>query len=78
VPAAGWSQLQLYGLDPDAPYARVGRMGAAWLAARADRRVVAIDSVAVHLVTRTASRLRILRGEPDQGAVLAWELCKAA
>jgi hypothetical protein len=71
--SAGWSLLQLYGLDPDAPRARVGRMGAAFLACMPGRQVIAVDDRAITVVTRTASRLRIFRGD-GAGAVLAWEL----
>jgi hypothetical protein len=72
--AAGWSLLQLYGLDPVAPYARIGPIGGAFVASLRAHRVVAVDAAAIHLVTRTASRLQIYRGEIDDGAVLAWEL----
>jgi hypothetical protein len=70
--AAGWSLEQLYGVDPDAPYARVGRLGAAFLAGLRGHRVVAVDATVIRLVTRTSSRLSIRRGEPDPGVVLAW------
>jgi hypothetical protein len=32
--AAGWSALDLYGVHPRAPYARLTAMGAVWLIAR--------------------------------------------
>ena len=73
--AAGWSLEQLYGVDPDAPRARVGRLGAAFLVALRAHQVVEIDHVGMLLVTRTSARLRILRGKPDSDAVLAWTLC---
>jgi hypothetical protein len=73
--SAGWSLMQLYGLDPKAPRARVGRMGAAFLASMPGRRVIAVDDKAITMVTRTSARLRIYRAEQDAGAVLAWELC---
>jgi hypothetical protein len=72
--AAGWSLLQLYGLDPVAPYSRVGRMGAAFLASLRSHRVIRVDTHLIRVVTRTAARLSIYR--PENGAVLAWELCK--
>jgi predicted transglutaminase-like cysteine proteinase len=37
-----------------------------------------VDAAAVHLVTRTSARLRIVRGEPDQSVVLAWSLCSSS
>lgn len=72
--AAGWSVVQLYGLDPDAPHARLSRMGGAWLACMPGRQVIAVDDRAITVVMRTASRLRIYRGDGDQEAVLAWTL----
>jgi hypothetical protein len=74
--AAGWSNIALYGLSRTAPYADLSRMGAAWLAARDDRCVTAVDGAAIHLTTRTAARLRIFRSEPDEGAVLPWQLVR--
>jgi hypothetical protein len=71
--AAGWSDAQLFGLDPVAPRARLSRMGAAFLACTPGRQVISVDPKAIHLVARTASRLRIYRDD-DQGAVLAWEI----
>jgi hypothetical protein len=65
--------VQLYGLDPVAPRARVGRMGAAFLACMPGRQVIAVDDKAITMMTRTSSRLRVYRSEPDEGAVLAWE-----
>jgi hypothetical protein len=69
---AGWSDVQLLGLDPDAPYARVGRMGAAWLACTGAHCVVSVDPVAIRVVARTAARHSIYR--PAAGGVLAWNL----
>jgi len=70
--ACGWSLVQLYGLSlAAAPRADLSRMGAAWLAARDDRRVTTVDGKAI-----TVARLRIFRGEPDSAAVLAWTLCR--
>ena len=70
--AIGWTAEQLYGLDSDAPYTRVGRMGAAFLACLREHRVIAVDAVAVRVVASTAARLSIYR--PEGGAVLAWKL----
>jgi hypothetical protein len=49
-------------------------MGAAFLVALRGHQVVEVGAEAITVVTRTAARLRIFRGEPDQGAVLAWEI----
>ena len=89
--AAGWSDLQLFGLDPVVPRRRINRMGGAWLASMPGRQVIAVDDKAVTMVTSTSARLRIYRvssfstaregekidtSDSDQGAVLAWELCR--
>jgi hypothetical protein len=62
----------LYGVDADAPYARVGRLGAAFLACMRAHRVVAVDTMAIRVVTRTAARLSAYR--PGPGGVLVWSL----
>jgi hypothetical protein len=73
--SAGWSLVQIYGLDPDAPRARLSRMGGAFLASLRAHHVIEIDAERIRVVTRTAARLSIYRPEP--GAVLAWELCQS-
>jgi hypothetical protein len=72
---AGWSDVQLFGLDPVAPRARLSRMGGAFVACLRAHRVVAVDAEAVRVVSRTASRLSVYR--PEGGGVLAWELDRA-
>jgi hypothetical protein len=74
--AAGWSDVQLFGLDPLAPRNRVSRMGAAWLACMRAHCVIALDPVAIRVVVRTAARLSIYR--PQAGGALPWELCGGA
>lgn len=74
--SAGWSLVQLYGLDPDAPRARLSRMGGAFLASLRAHQVIDVDSERIRVVTRTSARLSVYR--PEDGAVLAWELCKNA
>jgi hypothetical protein len=74
--AAGWSDVQLFGLDPVGPRARLSRMGSAFLACLRAHRVVTIDAEAVRVVSRTASRLSVYR--PAAGAVLAWSLSGAS
>ncbi len=71
---AGWQPLELYGLHPIAPRTRLSAMGAAFIVALRAHQVVDVDHVGLMLVSRTAARLRILRGRPDTEAVLAW--CK--
>lgn len=73
--ARGWTQIGLFGLCPHSPFARLSSLGAAWLIARTGHAVTGVDHIGIALTTRTAARLRIFRGRPDPGAVLAWSLC---
>ena len=68
---AGWSEVQLFGLDAVAPRARVHRMGAAFLVALRGHQVVEVDAKAITMVTRTAARLQVCRGDADSGTALA-------
>jgi hypothetical protein len=68
----GWSLLALYGLCPRAPYARLDRMGAGWLAAR--HRTIAVDKFAFDLRSFTGAPLRIYRPMLEAEAVLPWEV----
>jgi hypothetical protein len=70
---ARWSLVQLYGLCPVAPRARLSRMGGAFLACLPGRLVADVDAEAISVVGRTAARLRIFKAEPA-GAVVAWRL----
>jgi hypothetical protein len=70
--AGGWTVVELYGLDPVAPRARVSRMGGAWLACLRAHQVIGVDVHRISLVTRTSARQSVYRPEP--GGVLAWDL----
>jgi hypothetical protein len=70
--AAGWSPTQLFGVCPTAPRARLSRAGAAFLACAPGRQVVEVDSVAIRVVCRTASRLSVYK--PETGGALPWEI----
>jgi hypothetical protein len=70
--SAGWSLPQLYGLDPVAPYARIGRIGGAFVASLRAHQVIGVDAQRIRVVTRTSARMSIYR--PDDGAVLARSL----
>jgi hypothetical protein len=63
-------------LDPAAPRARVGRIGAAFLVGLRGHQVISVDHRAIEMVARTLARLRVYRDDPDSGAVLAWTLAK--
>jgi hypothetical protein len=68
------SPADLYGLDPDAPRARLSRMGGAWLACLRNHQVIRVDPDAIRLVTRTSARLSVYR--PEGGGLLVWEICR--
>jgi hypothetical protein len=72
--AAGWTLVELWGLDPDAPRARLSRMGGAFLACLRTHQVIGVDAQRISVVTRAASRLSIYR--PEGGGVLGWEICR--
>jgi hypothetical protein len=70
--AAGWTTLQLFGLNSVEPHARLQHMGGAFLACRSDCQTIGVDSTAIILVVRTSSRMRVYK--PAAGGVLAWGL----
>jgi hypothetical protein len=70
--AAGWGDVELFGLAPDAPRARRSCMGGAFLASLRAHQVIGVDPQRIRVVTRTAARLSVYR--PEDGGVLAWEL----
>jgi hypothetical protein len=70
--AAGWGEVALYGLSPDAPQVRRDLMGGAWLANLSGHQTVAVDRDAIRLVARTAARLSVYR--PEAGGMLGWLL----
>jgi hypothetical protein len=74
--AARWTLVELWGLDPVAPRARLSRMGGGWLACLRNHQVIQVDPEAIRLVTRTSARQSIYR--PEVGGVLAWTLCRVA
>jgi hypothetical protein len=61
--AAGWSEIELFGLCPVAPWARLDRMGAAWLGP-----VKAVSAETIAYVTGN----RIWRDRLDRGSRLPW------
>jgi hypothetical protein len=61
---AGWSVVQLYGLDPVAPRNRLSRMGAGFLASLPGRQVLAVDHGAGEravILPRKTSRQSVLK-----------------
>ncbi|MBX9649700.1 MAG: hypothetical protein K2X57_21890 [Xanthobacteraceae bacterium] len=72
--AAGWSDLQLYGLHRYAPYANLAGMGVAFVVALGRSTVLDVQAEAINIATPTGSRLQFVRRPPDPAAVLAWSL----
>lgn len=71
--AHGWTALDLFGCDQTAPYARVGRLGLLWFLN--GQRLASLTADCAVIVTGTGARLTYRRRPPEQGRVLAWELC---
>jgi hypothetical protein len=61
--AAGWSDAELYAIDPGLPSGRLDRLGAAWVIAssRNGLQVVEIDATAIRLSGRSGARLSLYR-----------------
>jgi hypothetical protein len=70
----GWSTLQLYGVDPKAPGARLSSLGVAWLVARTASQVLEVTPNVIKVTTRSASRLCIYKLPPDPDVALPWKL----
>src|SRR4051812_41202513 len=68
----GWSDLDVFGCDCDAPAARFDRMGVVLLLDRCE--VVSIDLDGADVVTVTGARQRFRRRPPPPGTVSLWQL----
>src|SRR3954453_435300 len=68
----GWSDLDVFGCDPDAPAARFDCMGLVVLLHRCE--VVAIDCNGADVVTVTGARQRFRRRPVPPGTVSLWQL----
>ena len=68
----GWSDLDVFGCDPDAPAARFDCMGLVLLLDRCE--VVSIDPDGADLVTITSARQRFRRRPLPTKAVPLWGL----
>jgi hypothetical protein len=72
--AHGWGVVELYGLHPRAPAARLSAMGAAFLLAVTPRwRALSIGESSILISTGAAERLRFSR-QSDPESRPAWEL----
>jgi hypothetical protein len=65
----GWSELELVGTCPVAPWERLDRLGAAY----AEGRVIALTPEAVFYRSSDKMLLRLLRASQANGARLPWE-----
>jgi hypothetical protein len=70
--ALGWEPDDLFGCDPDRPFARIDQCGLLWLLNGA--RVVMLAEDAAAMETPTGARHTWRRKPIEPGRVLAWEL----
>ena len=70
----GWTDLDVFGVDPGAPAARFDAMGLAMLLGGVE--VVAIDAGGADLVTVTGARQRFRRRPLPPGTITLWELTR--
>ena len=73
----GWRDLDLFGLHPAAPRARYEARGLFFTVVTADR-ITALTDRAAAIQKASGSIVRFYRPGHDNGAVLAWELCRGA
>jgi hypothetical protein len=73
-PAAtlGWTALDLFGCDPDRPFARIDHLGLLWLLGGG--RLVALTANTATIEFPTGSRQIWRRRSSGPGRVLAWQL----
>jgi hypothetical protein len=72
-PAAAleWTALDLFGADPDRPFARIDRLGLLWLL-NSDRLVALTSETAI--IESVSGSILTFRRRPSKDRVLAWEL----
>jgi hypothetical protein len=70
--ALGWGPHDLFGCDPDRPFARIDQAGLLWLL-KGDR-LIALSENTARMETPTGARQTFCRRAGKQGRVLAWEL----
>ena len=69
----GWDELDLFGCDDRAPYARIDQQGSVWLVG--GNRVVSVSSSAAVIEMRTTRKQQTYRRRlSDPRRVLAWNL----
>jgi hypothetical protein len=71
---SGWSDLDVFGCNPDRPDARFGAMGLVMLLDHCE--VVAVDEHGADLSTNTGARLRYRRRPLPADTVPLWDLVR--
>jgi hypothetical protein len=72
--ASGWSELDVFGCDPDRPDARFDCMGLMLLLDRCE--VVGVDEHGADLVTSSGARQRFRRRPLPRGTISLWKLAR--
>jgi hypothetical protein len=70
--ALGWTPFDLFGADPDKPFARIDRAGLLWLLNGS--RLIALTDDAATIETGTGARRTYRRKPKAAGPILAWDL----
>jgi hypothetical protein len=70
--ALSWGPLDLFGCDPEKPFARVSRQGLLWLLD--GRPLLALTGDTAAIANSTGGRFTYYRRPPEPGQVLVWEL----
>jgi hypothetical protein len=68
--ALGWAVFDLFGCDPDRPFARIDQQGLCWLLN--GRKVIALTATAATIETSSGARLTYRRGPGRKGQMLPW------
>jgi hypothetical protein len=68
--ALGWTALDLFGCDPDRPFARIDQQGLCWQLN--GRKVIALTATAATIETLSGARLTYRRSPGRKGQMLPW------
>jgi hypothetical protein len=74
--ALGWGELDLFGCDPDRPFARIGRAGLLLLLD--GDRIVGLTDISATIETRNGARQNYQRRSRGADRVLVWSLAARA
>src|SRR5262249_34706572 len=70
----GWTPFDLFGADPDKPFARIDKAGLLWLVGGAKLVALSQDTATIEMVNGIRQTFRRRPTEPDQA--LPWELVR--